>query len=49
MPDSLRQTQEIRMQQRLTPMQVQFVRMLEMTTPEIEGGSEACIGRKSCP
>ena len=36
MSDSLRQTQEIRMQQRLTPMQVQFVRMLEMTTPEIE-------------
>lgn len=34
--ESLRQTQEQKLQQRLTPMQVQFVRMLEMTGPEVE-------------
>lgn len=36
MEESLRQTQEQKLQQRLTPMQVQFVRMLEMTGPEVE-------------
>lgn len=34
---SLQQQQELRQLQRLTPMQVQFVRMLEMTGPELEG------------
>ena len=33
---SLQQQQELRQLQRLTPMQVQFVRMLEMTGPELE-------------
>lgn len=36
MKESLQQNQELRLQQRLTPMQVQFVKMLEMTGPEIE-------------
>lgn len=36
MEESLKQTQEQKLQQRLTPMQVQFVRMLEMTGPEVE-------------
>lgn len=36
MEESLRQSQELRLQQRLTPMQVQFVKMLEMTGPEVE-------------
>lgn len=36
MEESLRQSQELRLTQRLTPMQVQFVRMLEMTGPEVE-------------
>ncbi len=37
MKESLSQSQELKQQQRLTPMQVQFVRMLEMTAPELEG------------
>lgn len=36
MKEALKQSQELKQQQRLTPMQVQFVRMLEMTGPEIE-------------
>ena len=36
MKPTLQQQQELRQQQRLTPMQVQFVRMLEMTGPELE-------------
>lgn len=36
MKHSLNQQQDLRQQQRLTPLQVQFVRMLEMTGPEIE-------------
>lgn len=36
MEEALKQTQEQKLQQRLTPMQVQFVRMLEMTGPEVE-------------
>lgn len=36
MKHSLHQQQDLRQQQRLTPLQVQFVRMLEMTGPEIE-------------
>lgn len=36
MKETLHQSQELKQQQRLTPMQVQFVRMLEMTGPEIE-------------
>ncbi len=36
MADSLKLTTEQKLQQRLTPLQVQFVRMLEMTGPEIE-------------
>ncbi|MDE6346023.1 MAG: RNA polymerase factor sigma-54 [Muribaculaceae bacterium] len=37
MKPTLQQQQELRQLQRLTPMQVQFVRMLEMTGPELEG------------
>ena len=37
MSTSLHQQQDLRQQQRLKPMQVQFVKMLEMTGPEIEG------------
>lgn len=36
MEQRARQTQEQKLQQRLAPLQVQYVRMLEMTTPEIE-------------
>lgn len=36
MEESLSLSQEQKLQQRLTPMQVQFVRMLEMTGPEVE-------------
>lgn len=36
MEESLRLTQQQKLQQRLTPLQVQFVRMLEMTGPEVE-------------
>lgn len=36
MKPTLQQQQELRQLQRLTPMQVQFVRMLEMTGPELE-------------
>lgn len=36
MEESLSLSQEQKLQQRLTPMQVQFVRMLEMTSPELE-------------
>lgn len=36
MEESLTLSQEQKLQQRLTPMQVQFVRMLEMTGPELE-------------
>lgn len=36
MKETLSQSQELKQQQRLTPMQVQFVRMLEMTGPEVE-------------
>ncbi len=36
MKESLSLTTGLKQQQRLTPMQVQYVRMLEMTTPEIE-------------
>ena len=36
MSTQLSQSQELRLQQRLMPLQVQFVRMLEMTPPEIE-------------
>lgn len=34
--ESMRLTQETKLQQRLAPMQVQFVRVLEMTGPEVE-------------
>ena len=37
MEHKLQQQQDLRQLQRLTPMQVQFVRMLEMTGPELEG------------
>lgn len=37
MKPTLQQQQDLRQLQRLTPMQVQFVRMLEMTGPELEG------------
>lgn len=37
MKPTLQQQQDLKQLQRLTPMQVQFVRMLEMTGPEIEG------------
>lgn len=37
MKPTLQQQQELKQLQRLTPMQVQFVRMLEMTGPELEG------------
>ncbi len=36
MRNNLSQQQDLRQQQRLTPLQVQFVKMLEMTGPEIE-------------
>ncbi len=36
MEKSLSLTSELRQQQKLTPLQVQFVRMLEMTGPEAE-------------
>ena len=36
MGKSLSLATEIKQQQRLTPLQVQFVRMLEMTGPEAE-------------
>lgn len=36
MSGTLRQNLQTRQVQRMTPMQVQFVRLLEMTTPEIE-------------
>lgn len=36
MKHALQQQQDLRQLQRLTPMQVQFVRMLEMTEPELE-------------
>ncbi|MDE7126184.1 MAG: hypothetical protein K2O12_06895, partial [Muribaculaceae bacterium] len=36
MTSTNRQIQEQKLQQKLAPMQVQYVRMLEMTTPEIE-------------
>lgn len=36
MKESLHLQQDLRQQQRLTPLQVQFVRLLEMTGPEIE-------------
>ncbi len=36
MEEALSLSQEQKLQQRLTPMQVQFVRMLEMTGPEVE-------------
>lgn len=36
MEESLQLSTEQRLQQRLTPMQVQFVKMLEMTGPELE-------------
>lgn len=36
MKDSLSLETALRQQQRLTPLQVQFVRMLEMTAPEVE-------------
>ena len=36
MEHKLQQQQDLRQLQRLTPMQVQFVRMLEMTGPELE-------------
>lgn len=36
MEESLRLSTEQKLQQRLTPLQVQFVRMLEMTGPEVE-------------
>lgn len=36
MKESLSLSTSLKQQQRLTPMQVQYVRMLEMTTPEIE-------------
>lgn len=36
MDKSLSLTTELRQQQKLTPLQVQFVRMLEMTGPEVE-------------
>ena len=36
MEEALRLSTEQKLQQRLTPMQVQFVRMLEMTGPEVE-------------
>lgn len=36
MAQRIHQMQEQRMQQRLAPLQVQYVRMLEMTTPEVE-------------
>ncbi len=38
-----RNIQEQRMQQKLAPMQVQYVRMLEMTTPEIEDAVRRAI------
>ena len=37
MKPTLQQQQELKQLQRLTPMQVQFVRMLEMTGPELAG------------
>lgn len=37
MKSTLQQQQNLKQLQRLTPMQVQFVRMLEMTGPELEG------------
>ncbi|MBR3766590.1 MAG: RNA polymerase sigma-54 factor, partial [Muribaculaceae bacterium] len=36
MEESLRLSTEQKLQQRLTPLQVQFVKMLEMTGPEVE-------------
>ena len=36
MDESLQLSQELKQQQRLTPLQVQFVKMLEMTGPEVE-------------
>ena len=36
MAEILKQTLEQKLQQRLAPLQVQFVRMLEMNGPEIE-------------
>lgn len=36
MEESLRLTTQQKLQQRLTPLQVQFVKMLEMTGPEVE-------------
>ena len=36
MEESLQLSTEQRLQQRLTPLQVQFVKMLEMTGPEVE-------------
>ena len=36
MEEALRLSTEQKLQQRLTPMQVQFVRMLEMSGPEVE-------------
>ena len=36
MSNRLTQQQDLKLQQRLSPMQVQFVRMLEMTGPELE-------------
>lgn len=36
MAETTRQTLQTKLAQRLTPMQVQFVRLLEMTTPQLE-------------
>ena len=36
MEESLKLSTEQKLQQRLTPLQVQFVKMLEMTGPEVE-------------
>ncbi len=43
MEESLRLTQQQKLQQRLTPLQVQFVRMLEMTGPEVEDEVERAL------
>lgn len=43
MEESLQLSTEQKLQQRLTPQQVQFVRMLEMTGPEIEDEVQRAI------
>lgn len=43
MKPTLQQQQNLKQVQRLTPMQVQFVHMLEMTGPELEGEVERAL------